>query len=155
MNKKLEYLKKVAKPIKSKVSLAQMSDLASLIDDAKYVNTQQLYGYADDALTQFENAFDSVKKVAQDLISAREELEEYTYYENELLSKAQETLDEILIQLENLGVERSPELDSMESELSELWNTNDFLIDDYFNDSSGRYTKPANFADDIINTDIY
>jgi hypothetical protein len=112
MNKKIEYLKKVAKPIKSKVSLAQMADLNSIIEKLKSYDIQtELYAVEE----LYENAVNEAEKsrlAANQYIEKKTDLYEITGDHWDIYTEASELYQEITNQLYELGVEPSPELEA-------------------------------------------
>lgn len=115
MNKKLEYLKKVAKP--KKVSLAKMSDLQSMINDATSYKMQEEEKHLTDL---YETAISDLKNAISSSQTYIENNEAFTGLSEDFWSLAEEITglyEEIETELENLGVERSPELDSMKDDI--------------------------------------
>ena len=65
MNKKIEYLKKVAKPIKSKISLGKMNELNSLVEELRNSseNLREENDYTNESMC---NAFSSLSAALDD-----------------------------------------------------------------------------------------
>ena len=117
MNKKLEYLKKVAKPIKSKISLGKMNELNSLIEELRNYDiphaTEQVNEYYDKFLTNLRDT----EAWASELVELYGDFLETLDDHWDLFKQASDLATEIELELEDLGIERSPEFDEYISEI--------------------------------------
>ena len=119
MNKKLEYLKKVARPIKTR--LAKMADLDELLNGLIQI-TDNLEEASNRAKDLYQEAATNLQFTVD---SSNDFIEEYANFEGlmseqwDLKEKAAELASEIETELYDLGVEPSPELENYFSVIAE------------------------------------
>lgn len=119
MNKKLEYLKKVARPIKTR--LAKMADLDELLNGLIQI-TDNLEEASNRAKDLYQEAATNLQFTVD---SSNDFIEEYGNFEGlmseqwDLKENAAALALEIETELENLGVEPSPELENYFSVIAE------------------------------------
>ena len=119
MNKKIEYLKKVAKPIKSKISLGKMNELNSLVEELRN-SSENLREENDYTNESMGNAFSSLSAALDDVAMYMENFTNLKVSADEhhqIHRAASDLAEEIGNELEELGVERSPEYDDYIAEI--------------------------------------
>ena len=116
MNKKLEYLKKVAKP--KKVSLAQMADLQQIVDELVSYDTEHQTSWTEELYDNAVAAKDTARLEANKYFERRDIMDDVLHNHWETYQKASELYQEISNQLYDLGVEPSPELEKMREHIA-------------------------------------
>lgn len=132
MNKKIEYLKKVARP--KKTSLAQMQDLSGIISELENIVIEADVEAAKETYDYADRLLHDAKIAAEKYVIKYNTLYNQMVYQMAKIEEADVLAKEIEDKFIELGVENPPELNDYFNKLEDWYSANSDALGAYEND---------------------